>query len=84
MLNNVCGYDLLFLRHFDIVEGLFNFLVQKDYLDPCAYGETIDKEMNFDVDCDDDTEINNGLMGYKNTRMIGFVIKCTKCDYMIL
>ncbi len=71
-------------RHFDVVEGLFNLLVQKDYLDPCAYDETIIKEVNFDVDCDNDKKINNGFMGYKSTHMIAFVIICTKCDYMII
>ncbi len=59
-------------------------LVQKDYLDPCAYGETIDKEVNFDVDCDDDKHIKNRFMGYKNTHMIAFVIKCIKCNYMTI
>jgi hypothetical protein len=73
-----------FFKTFWCSQKSFQLACSQGLLDPCAYGETIDKEVNFDVDCDNDKEIKNGFMGYKNTHMIAFVIKCTKCDYMTI
>jgi hypothetical protein len=42
----------------NVVGGLFNSLVQEDYLNPYAYGDNIDEEVNFNVDGDNNEEIN--------------------------
>jgi hypothetical protein len=44
---------------FNVVRGLFDFLIQKDYFNPCAYGDDVDEEVNFNVNGDDDDEINH-------------------------
>jgi hypothetical protein len=44
---------------FHVVRGLFDSLVQKDYLNPYAYGVTIDEEVNLYVDGDSNEEINH-------------------------
>jgi hypothetical protein len=43
---------------FNVVKGLFNSLIQEDYINPYAYGDCIDEEVNLDVNGDDNEEIN--------------------------
>ncbi len=38
---------------------MFDSFVQEDYFNPCAYGNNVDEEVNFDVDGDDDEEITH-------------------------
>jgi len=57
-LNNNCVDDYLFEGVFDVVGSLFDSFVQEDYFDPCVYGNNVDEEVNFNVDGDDDEEIN--------------------------
>ncbi len=57
--NSNCG-DVFFSKGiFNVVKGLFDFLIQEDYFDPCVYGDDVDEEMNFNDNGDDDDEINH-------------------------
>jgi hypothetical protein len=57
--NSSCGNVFLSKLIFNVVRGIFDFLIQEDYFDPCAYGNDVDEEVNFNVDGDDDDEINH-------------------------
>jgi len=42
-----------------VVRGLFDSRVQKDYLNPYAYGDIIDEEVNLYVNGDNNEKINH-------------------------
>jgi hypothetical protein len=57
--NNSCGDDIPFENISNVEGGLFNSLVEKNYLHPCAYGNNVDEKLHFDVEGDDDEKINH-------------------------
>jgi hypothetical protein len=57
--NNSCVDDIPFENISNVEGGLFNSLIEKDYLHPCAYGDNVDEELHFDVNGDNDEEINH-------------------------
>jgi hypothetical protein len=44
-------------------------LVKEDYLDSCIYGEDGDKELNLDINGDDDEKINHCFLGFQSSRI---------------
>jgi hypothetical protein len=55
--NNGChGNDFIFESIFEIKEGMFNLLVEEDYLDPCPYEKDGDDELDFNVNGDVDRQ----------------------------
>ncbi len=58
-LNSSHGNYFHFEGVFNGDEGLFNKLIEKDYLDPCVYGDDEDDELDFNVNGDDDENINH-------------------------
>lgn len=48
--NSNYGYEYHSKGIFYVIGGLFNSLVQEDYFDPYACGDSVDEEMNFDVE----------------------------------
>lgn len=58
-LNSNCGNDFHFEGVFNGNRGLFNLLIEEDYFDLCVYGDDADEELDFNVDGDDDEEINH-------------------------
>ncbi len=57
--NNSCGDDISSKNIFNLEGGLFNSLAEIDYFHPCAYGDNVDEELHFDVNGDNDEEINH-------------------------
>jgi hypothetical protein len=57
-LNSNCGNDFHFEGVFNGNEGLFNLLIEEDYLDLCVYGNDVDEKLDFNVDGDDDDDEN--------------------------
>jgi hypothetical protein len=57
--NSSCGDVFLSKGIFNVVRGLFDFLIQEHYFNPCAYGDDVDEEVNFNVNGADDDEINH-------------------------
>jgi hypothetical protein len=51
-------HDYLSQGVFNVVGMLFDLLVQEDYLNPYAYGDSIDEEVNLNVNCDNNEEID--------------------------
>ncbi len=44
---------------FYVIKGLLDSFFQKDYLDPCVYGNIVDKSVNFNVNGNNDEKFNH-------------------------
>jgi hypothetical protein len=58
-LNSSRGNDFHFEGVFNGDIGLFNSFIKKYYLDICIYGDDANEKLDFNVDGDDDEEINH-------------------------
>ncbi len=58
-MNSNRGNDFHFEGVFNGDGGLFNSLIEEDYLDPYIYGNDVDEELDFNVNGDVDEKINH-------------------------